>query len=119
MKTMVAFTMAVATLVLATAAPAGVQGQRCKGGVQRQRGATWVRAGTPCLILPFYGMGNFSWEITERPHNGTAVLRSDASIYYSPKPGFTGRDHMQVRLTNCDLREVSCFLGVTYNIFVE
>jgi hypothetical protein len=39
-----------------------------------------------------------STEIIERPHNGTAVLRTDGSIYYSPKPDVTGIDNsMRVR----------------------
>jgi hypothetical protein len=33
----------------------------------------------------------YSTEIIERPHNGTAVVRANGSIYYSPKPGFAGR----------------------------
>jgi hypothetical protein len=99
--------------------PRGNDAKAVLGGGKGMSGAVWVRAGTPCLILPFYGMGNFSWEIIQRPHNGTAVLRSDASIYYSPKPGFTGGDRMKVRRTDCDLRHVDCFLGVPYAIFVE
>jgi hypothetical protein len=100
MKTMVAFTMALTTLVLATAADAGVQGQRCGGG----RYGVWVRAGTPCVIENY----SREMEIIEPPHNGTVVLRTDGSIYYSPKPGFTGRDHIRVRFTNrsaCQLPE--------------
>jgi hypothetical protein len=90
MKTIVGFTMALTTLVLATAADANVQGERCKLG----KNGIGVRAGTPCV------MGRIGWlhsaEIIEPPHNGTAVLRSDGRIYYSPKPGFTGTDRIGV-----------------------
>jgi hypothetical protein len=97
MKTIAAFTMALATLVLATAADADVQDRRC---YQR---ASWisVRAGTPCGFGT--SMGGYSKEIIEPPHNGTAVVRADGSIYYSPKPGFTGRDNgMRVQRTACN-----------------
>jgi hypothetical protein len=70
-----------------------------------EQGGQLCRAGTPCVILPVFGSQS---EIIEPPHNGTAVLRSDGSIYYSPKPGFTGRDSIWVRLTNvsaCQLSE--------------
>jgi hypothetical protein len=87
MKTIAAFTMALATLVLATAADADVQDRRCKGG----KNGIGVRAGTPCLIRE-----SPHSEIIEPSHNGTAVLRADGSIYYSPKPGFTGTDGMRV-----------------------
>jgi hypothetical protein len=88
MKTIVGFTMALTTLVLATAADANVEGERCKLG----KNGIGVRAGTPCLIT----MGFHPTEIIERPRNGTAVLRADGSIIYSPKPGFTGRDGIWV-----------------------
>jgi hypothetical protein len=78
-----------------------------------------VRAGTPHLILPLYAWRGHPTEIIERPHNGTAVLRGDGRIYYSPKPGFTGRDGVRVRLTDCDLRNPYCSIGVVYAIFVE
>jgi hypothetical protein len=109
MKTMMAFTMALTTLVLATAADADAQDRRCQQA--GKNGGILARAGTPC-VWPLYGL--HPTEIIEPPHNGTAVLRSDGSIYYSPKPGFTGRDHMRVRATNgaaCQLREVT---GSTY-----
>jgi hypothetical protein len=122
MKTMVAFSMALATLVLATAADANVQGERCL-----HRGyAISVRAGTPCVFGPLLrsrSRGLYSWgglhptEIIERPHNGTAVLRADGSVYYSPKPGFSGRDGLRVRRTDCDVPH--CFIGESYVIFVE
>jgi hypothetical protein len=112
MKTIGAFTMALTTLVLATAADATVQDRRCQWG----RGIG-IRAGTPCLISPPFP--GYSTEIIERPHNGTAVLRPDGTIYYSPKPGFTGRDGLRVRPTHCHLRDLNCFLGVPYAIFVE
>jgi hypothetical protein len=107
MKTIAAFTMALVTLVLAAAADADAQDQRCQGNR-----LVWVRPGTPCVILPPFGY-HYS-EIIEPPHNGTAVLRADGSIYYSPKPGFTGGDSMRVRGSNgaaCQLREVA---GSTY-----
>jgi hypothetical protein len=78
-----------------------------------------VRAGTPRVILPLYAWRGHPTEITELPHNGTALLRGDGSIYYSPKPGFTGRDGVRVRLTDCDLRNPYCSIGVVYAIFVE
>jgi hypothetical protein len=107
MKTIVGFTMALATLILATAADADALGQRCQGG----RNGVSVRAGTPCVF------GKSYLEIIEPPHNGTAVLRADGSIYYSPKPGFTGRDGMRVR-TNCSAFYIhNCF--VYSAIFVE
>jgi hypothetical protein len=116
MKTVVGFTTALTTLVLATAADADVQDRRCKeSGVGKPWGAISVRAGTPCLILPWYGWRGHSTEIIEPPHNGTALVRADGSIYYSPKPGFTGRDRMRVRPTDCP----HCFLGLGYVIFVE
>jgi hypothetical protein len=113
MKTVVAFTMAaLATLVLATAADADVQDRQC----QRGRGIG-VRAETPCVIRPlsYWVPWARPVEIIERPHNGTAVLRADGSIYYSPKPGFTGRDSIRVRRTDCS----TCFFGANYTIFVE
>jgi hypothetical protein len=66
------------------------------------------------IRLAWY-MGLGPTEIIERPHNGTAVLRADGSIYYSPKPGFTGRDSIRVRRTDCS----TCFFGANYTIFVE
>jgi hypothetical protein len=90
MKTIAAFTMALATLVLATAADADAQDRQC----QRGRNGIGVRAGTPCVIGPFRSF--HPTEIIERPRNGTAVLRADGSIIYSPKPGFTGRDGIWV-----------------------
>jgi hypothetical protein len=57
------------------------------------------RAGAPCVFrfLWFtYSIPARPAEIIERPHNGTAVLRADGSIYYSPNPGFTGRDSVKV-----------------------
>jgi hypothetical protein len=119
MKTVMGFTMALATLVLATAADADVQGQRCqmRGKIP---GIISVRAGTPCVFGPFgpsalspaafsiqgvspwKGMMLHSTEIVEPPHEGTAVLRTDGSIYYSPKPGFTGRDSVRVQRTACN-----------------
>jgi len=102
MKTIVGFTMGLATLVFATAADA--QDRRCFG-----RGISGVPAGTPCVFGPsrpraplgfeWRGMMLYSTEIIERPHNGTAVLRADGGTYYNPKPGFTGKDSMTVRYT--------------------
>jgi hypothetical protein len=92
---------ALATLVLATAAHADVEDRQCQMG----RGGGWVRAGTPCVI---HGPGYCCTEIIDPPHNGTAVPRADGSIYYSPKPDFTGGDHIAVRFANrfaCQLPE--------------
>jgi hypothetical protein len=114
MKTIVAFTMALATLVLATAADADAQDQRCqrRGKIP---GIISVRAGTPCVFRPGWPLyGFYPTEIIELPHNGTAVVRADGGIYYSPRPGFTGRDGMRVRVTNrsaCELRKAT---GSTY-----
>jgi hypothetical protein len=69
-------------------------------------GGIGCRAGTPCVIRK--SAPGYSTEIIEPPQNGTAVLRADGSIYNSPRPGFTGRDRMRVRLTNrsaCQLPE--------------
>jgi hypothetical protein len=95
MKTRVAFTMVLATLVLATTADADAQDRPCQGG----KNGIGVRAGTPCVFRALYLYGAIParpTEIIERPHNGTAVLRADGRIYYSPRPGFTGRDSMKV-----------------------
>jgi hypothetical protein len=95
MKTIAAFTMALTTLVLATAADADVRDRRCQ--VSGKSAGISVRAGTACLI-PWRGSG-YSGEIIKPPHEGTAVLRADG-IYYSPTPGFTGRDLIGVRTTD-------------------
>jgi hypothetical protein len=65
-----------------------------------------VRAGTPGKAFSLHRgiCSRSSWEqkplaIIEGPHNGTAVLRADGSIYYSPKPGFIGQDPMTVRFS--------------------
>jgi hypothetical protein len=91
-------TLAVSALLM----PANARGEAGAGWLNsasfclnERGGGIWVRAGTPCLIP----MGFHHTEIIEPPHNGTAVLRDDGSIYYSPKSGFTGRDRMTVRLT--------------------
>jgi hypothetical protein len=97
MKTMAAFTMALATLVLATAADANVQDRRC---YQRVSSLISVRAGTPCAFVPLRWGGFLHLTgIIEPPHNGTAVLRADGSVFYSPKPGFTGRDGMKFQVS--------------------
>jgi hypothetical protein len=88
MKTMVAFTMVLGTLVLATAADAA-----CTGAV-------W--AGKSRILYVCSGKSGLYDKvlaIVGRPHNGTAVLRADGSIYYSPRPGFTGQDPMTVRVS--------------------
>jgi hypothetical protein len=113
MKTMVAFTMALATLVLATAADADAQDRQCQS--LGRGGGISVRAGMPCVFrrLFLYPTQRPS-EIIEPPHNGTAVLRADGSIYYSPKPGFTGRDAMRVQLTYgsaCEFADQLHFAG--------
>jgi hypothetical protein len=104
MKTVVGFTMALGTLVVATAADADVRERQCEVRVS----LISVRAGTPCIFRPldrtsFRGgaLTLYSTEITEPPHEGTAVLRADGSIHYSPKPGFTGRDSMTVQRAAC------------------
>jgi hypothetical protein len=143
MKTVVAFTMALATLVLATAADADAQGQRC--GIVGKNGTISVRAGTPCVfgtgpdlrwsfaasnqdVTVWKGMVLYSAEIIEPPHNGTAVLRADGRIYYSPRPGFTGRDAVRVQRTACNYsgtwhadpsHDWCGHLARTYSIFVE
>jgi hypothetical protein len=100
MKTMVAFTMALTTLVLATAADA--QDRRCQQGGRSGHSVIGVRAGTPCTFMGV-GAGGIgmilSTEITESPHNGTAVGRADGGIIFYPKPGFTGRDSVRARFT--------------------
>jgi hypothetical protein len=103
MKTVVGFTMAaLATLVLATAADADAQNRRCDA-----RGPLIsVRAGATCVFSPPIirggGYSYHSTEIIETPHEGTAVLRTDGRIYYSPRPGFTGRDSMKVQRAACN-----------------
>jgi hypothetical protein len=79
--------------VSASLTPANAATPYCGWGIRG--GFVWVRAGTPCVT----GLGRPT-EIIEPPHNGTAVVRADGSIYYSPRPGFTGGDSMRVRLTN-------------------
>jgi hypothetical protein len=113
MKTMVAFAMALITLVLATTGDADAQNRPCLYG--RSSTILSVRAGTPCWFLK----AGRTTEIIERPHEGTAVIRGDGRIYYSPRPGFSGRDRMRVRRTDCDLRNPFCFIGETYIFFVE
>jgi hypothetical protein len=107
MKTIAAFTMALVTLVLAAAADADAEDRRCKLG----KNGIGVRAGTPCVF------GKSYLEIIEPPHNGTAVLRADGSIYYSPKPGFTGRDGLRVRSSARSAWVPS--MGGIFIIFVE
>jgi hypothetical protein len=143
MKTIVGFTMALATLVLASAADADVQGPRC--GIVGKNGTISVRVGTPCVfgtgpslrwnraarpqgLASLKGMMLHSAEIIEPPHEGTAVVRADGRIYYSPKPGFTGRDFMRVQRTACNYsgtwhadpsHDWCGDLARTYSIFVE
>jgi hypothetical protein len=146
MKTIAAFTMALATLVVATAADATVQDRRCKGPA-RGWGIISVRAGTPCVFVTLgqslltytgfiqgarsSGMMLYSTEIIERPHNGTAVFQAGSyggTIYYSPKPSFTGRDAVRVRFTGCNYsgtwhadpsHDWCGHVARTYSIFVE
>jgi hypothetical protein len=118
MKTIVGLTMALTTLVLATAADADVRDRGCQSR-GKIPGIISVRAGTPCVfgtgpsstwsyaafnqdVTVWKGMVLHSTEIIEPPHNGTAVLRADGSIYYSPKPGFTGRDSVRVQRAACN-----------------
>jgi hypothetical protein len=105
MKTIAAFTMALATLVLASAADADAQDRQC----QRGRNGIGVRAGTPCVFRPSWFGWDHPTEIIVK--NGTAVVRADGSIYCSPKPGFTGTEYVRVRLRNQGDR--------TWLIFVE
>jgi hypothetical protein len=117
MKTMAAFTMALAALVLATAAYADAQGQRCKTTHGKNGLFISIRAGTPCR----FWIGRYfseTSEIIERPHEGTAVIRADGRIYYSPRPGFTGWDRMRLRDTDCG-RFSHCFPDVAYIFFVQ
>jgi hypothetical protein len=61
----------------------------------------YVRGGAPVPALTGVMLYS-STEIIERSHNGTAVLRADGSIYYSAKPGFTGRDYLRVQRAACN-----------------
>jgi hypothetical protein len=54
------------------------------------------------LIIRGGGYWFHSTEIIESPHEGTAVLRTDGSIYSSPRPGFTGGDSMKVQRAACN-----------------
>jgi hypothetical protein len=103
MKTIAVFTMALTTLVLATAADADAQDQRClRSGRHGGYGEVYVRAGTPCTFIGV-GAGGIGMilatEIVESPHNGTAVARADGGIIFYPKPGFTGKDSVRARFT--------------------
>jgi hypothetical protein len=143
MKTIAAFSMALTALVLANTADADVQGLRC--GIAGKNGTISVRAGTPCVfgtgpslrwnraarpqgLASWKGMMLHSTEIIEPPHEGTAVVRADGRIYYSPKPGFTGRDFMRVQRAACNYSgtwhadpsyDWCGPLARTYSIFVE
>jgi hypothetical protein len=143
MKTIAAFSMALTALLLATAADADVQGPRC--GIVGKGGTISVRAGTPCVfgtgpsstwsyaafnqdVTGWKGMVLYSAKMIEPPHNGTAVLRVDGRIYYSPRPGFTGRDAVRVQRTACNYsgtwhadpsHDWCGDLARTYSIFVE
>jgi hypothetical protein len=90
MKTMVAFAMALATLILTTAADAA-----CVIGVRAGR--------TYALNHGCYrGQVQKSLAIIERPQNVTAVLRADGVVVLHPKPGFTGQDSITVRVNRID-----------------
>jgi hypothetical protein len=129
MKTMVAFTMAaLTTLVLATAADADVQDRRCHAArtcvLGRVAPGKFFDPGMPRGIGFMLG----STEIIERPHSGTAVVRADGSIYYSPKPGFTGRDSVRAQRAACNysgtwhadpLHDECGHINRTFSIFVE
>jgi hypothetical protein len=95
-KTMVAFTMALITLILATAADA----RSCGGPLPIIVG---VRAGTLRKAFPLnYGScfpGLKSPAIIEGPHNGTAVLQPEGIVVVYLEPGFTGKDPMKVRFS--------------------
>jgi hypothetical protein len=78
----------------------------------------WSYAAVNQDVTGWKGMVLYSAEIVEPPHNGTAVLRADGSIIYSPKPGFTGRDFIGVRFVpdgSCQL----CYVNGGWVIFVE
>jgi hypothetical protein len=96
MKTIAAFTMAFATLVLATAADAGCGGEALPFIVRVRAGA--LRTSFP-LNYGGCGPGLKSPTIIERPHNATAVLRPDGIVVVYLKPGFTGQDPMKVRFS--------------------
>jgi hypothetical protein len=111
-----------APAVSASLTPANARGGAGAGWLNsasicvNQRNGIGVRAGTPCLIP----MGPYHTEIIEPPHNGTAVVRADGIIYYSPKPGFIGRDRMRVRRTlplHPDFLGAGSTLAVSINVF--
>jgi hypothetical protein len=82
----------------------------------KRGGGLWVRAGTPCLMP----MGPYHTEIIEPPYNGTAVVRADGIISYSPKRGFIGRDRMRVRRTlplHPDFLEAGSTFAVSIHVF--
>jgi hypothetical protein len=84
--------------------------------LNKRGGGLWVRAGTPCLMP----MGPYHTEIIEPPHNGTAVVRADGIISYSPKRGFIGRDRMRVRRTlplHPDFLEAGSTFAVSIHVF--
>jgi hypothetical protein len=105
--------------VSASVTPANARGANVSAPYCRLGAMVSVRAGTPCVfgtgldlrwsfaasnqgVTVWKGMVLYSAEIIEPPHNGTAVLRADGRIYYSPKPGFTGRDFMRVQRAACN-----------------
>jgi hypothetical protein len=89
--------------VPASVTPANARGASVSAPHCRRGAMVSVRAGMPCVFFPLrWGGFLHVTGIIEPPHNGTAVLRADGSIYYSPKPGFTGRDGMRVQVS-CDV----------------
>jgi hypothetical protein len=129
-----------ASLTRANARGVNVSAPYCRLGAMIS-----VRAGTPCVfgtgpdlrwsfaasyqnVTVWKGMVLYSAEIIELPHDGTAVLRADGRIYYSPRPGFTGRDAVRVQRTACNYsgtwhadpsHDWCGHLARTYSIFVE
>jgi hypothetical protein len=108
----IALSITMLTAVSASVATVNAATPYCHWGVRSKV----VRAGMPCLIrIP---RPTHNLEFTKPPHEGTAVLRADGSIIYSPKPGFTGRDFIGVRFVpdgSCQL----CYVNGGWVIFVE
>jgi hypothetical protein len=146
--TALAIALNVTMLTLAGSAsvtPANARGASVSAPYCRLGAMVSVRARTPCVfgtgpdlrwsfaasyqnVTGWKGMVLYSAEIIEPPHNGTAVLGADGRIYYSPRPGFTGRDFMRVQRAACNYsgtwhadpsHDWCGDLARTYSIFVE
>jgi hypothetical protein len=126
MKTRVGLIMALATLVLATAADAQERPCTARWRISWEhhfQGWFAARAGSACRVR--YTVGTFSNittisspQIIEQPRNGAAVTGNDGSIRYQPKPGFTGKDSMTVRYTGIRDNRVKLEGTVTFSIDV-